>query len=1249
MGLFDRITKIFAEDPAAARLWAIYSPTQAEYRFSKGSPNDTAKPVQSVLAHHYLNDLVSCGAAAEAGDAYLLPWDTVYALIDDPDHAAGLESLGLPQTSSLKPILRSEGTLDDESFTVAIDGWFDGERSIGAVVLHGPIARVATTEAMLDAETFQLLKTVRSLLAEERCTPALNRQHWGRIRAAATKAGARLDEFLTRTIVLTPDKLSIQLIETAVAETGVVEVQPWFRDAPDCWLSEFDRHNAVPDLYRMLDGGQMVEVVVTPKVQSVLRAIKKMPGRRAAGSLAEKFLSNPFATLGEDASSVIDEKQFEQARDEAGLVFQRFTAYSRLSEKMEVMEAGVLIDTLSESNSSSHRELFQTPDDLQAFVVRVETKLKAGLELCEWRGYRVQMLGETPAELDALKAIYETWTAPRITIHSAEVFDLKRYSERVMGIGVQPAIVSPHIPKPESDPWFPGTDPGNATVVVDIKSDTGPTVQIAVDKKVFVTLKAATEKAIVAGEKFVNVPGIANGVSVKGATAILEELEGRFGQGDGNGGTKGTGGTGKPKLERLELLIRTNVGSTEYLERREAALDFDPNTQPQLPSSLRPEVALKDHQRTGVAWMQHLLTKSPRYCRGAVLADDMGLGKTVQLLTVIARAIEDNPNIEPVLVVAPVSLLENWREEAEKFFQSGALRLLTLYGDALGAMRARTSEIEDDLIRQGFTKFLRDGWLGDAKVVLTTYETLRDLEFSLASVRWSLMICDEAQKIKNPAAMVTRAAKKQNVAFKIACTGTPVENSLADLWCLFDYVQPGLLGALNEFGSKYRRPIECETDEQKERIEELRGIIDPQVLRRLKADVAKDLPSKVIVESARSLPMSKYQRELYSRAIEQYRLRKTPGTESPFANQLGLLHFLRKVCTDPREHGRNFSEEPLSGARERSPKLDWLLTTLADVKRRNQKAIVFCEFRDMQLMLAHYIEEVFSVRPDIINGDTSASASSADSRQKRLKEFQKHAGFGVIVLSPIAVGFGVNIQEANHVIHFTRTWNPAKEDQATDRAYRIGQTRDVFVYYPVVTADEFTTFDVKLNELLEYKRTLSGDMLNGTGDVGPGDFESVVETGGGSFEQRLHIDDADQLTPIYFEAMVAVLWKKRGFKYVELTPSSGDGGVDVVAKTSGVGELVQVKSSRAEDASLGWDAVKELVGGERLYRARFPGVRFGKVAITNRSFNGTAKMQAEVNNVRLVERAELADLLNQHRVVMSEVDRFAESPTQVNA
>ena len=149
--------------------------------------------------------------------------------------------------------------------------------------------------------------------------------------------------------------------------------------------------------------------------------------------------------------------------------------------------------------------------------------------------------------------------------------------------------------------------------------------------------------------------------------------------------------------------------------------------------------------------------------------------------------------------------------------------------------------------------------------MLTTYETLRDLEFSLARQKWSVMVCDEAQKIKTPNAMVSRAAKKQNARFKIACTGTPVENALTDLWCLFDFIQPGLLGSLKHFGERYRRPIEAETDEEKARVEELRKRIAPQTLRRTKAEVAKDLPRKIVESGCRSLLISERQRAYYGR------------------------------------------------------------------------------------------------------------------------------------------------------------------------------------------------------------------------------------------------------------------------------------------------------------------------------------------------------------------------------------------------
>ncbi len=310
------------------------------------------------------------------------------------------------------------------------------------------------------------------------------------------------------------------------------------------------------------------------------------------------------------------------------------------------------------------------------------------------------------------------------------------------------------------------------------------------------------------------------------------------------------------------------------------------------------------HQRDGLAWMQHLFSLQTDYqVRGAVLADDMGLGKTFQLLALMAYLIEKEPSIEPMLVVAPVSLLENWAEEARKFFREGSLPLLTAYGDALAPLRVPRAQVEQRLqTDDGLVKFLRPNWVGDAKVVLTTYETLRDLEFSFAAQKWSLMVCDEAQRIKNPAAMVTRAAKKQNVAFKIACTGTPVENTLADMWCLFDFVQPGLLGALNDFGQRYRKPIEAKTDEEKARVEELRTRIAPQILRRMKADVATELPKKIVVEDCRKLSLSSTQRNLYAKAIDSFKKRGNPDHPTPFKNHLGLLHYLRLVCTDPRPH-----------------------------------------------------------------------------------------------------------------------------------------------------------------------------------------------------------------------------------------------------------------------------------------------------------------------------------------------------------
>jgi SNF2 family DNA or RNA helicase len=377
---------------------------------------------------------------------------------------------------------------------------------------------------------------------------------------------------------------------------------------------------------------------------------------------------------------------------------------------------------------------------------------------------------------------------------------------------------------------------------------------------------------------------------------------------------------------------------------------------------------------------------------------------------------------------------------------------------------------------------------------LTTYETLRDLEFTLAAQDWSMMVCDEAQKIKNPSAMVTRAAKKQKVRFRIACTGTPVENTLLDLWCLFDFIQPGLLGALNSFQRIYKQPIEAKTETQKTRVAELRQLIAPQTLRRTKVEVAKDsLPQKLEDNGCRSLPMSSHQQSLYWAALS--RLKRDRETNPSAALQ--TLHAIRRTCSDPYwEQPEVALRMPLTALLVESPKLGWLVKQLerlqvASDPMRGEKVIIFCEFRDLQVLLQKVLKERFRIDVFVVNGDTSASMEVENSRQKLIDRFQRAPGFNVIVLSPLAVGFGVNIQAANHVIHFTRTWNPAKEDQATDRAYRIGQDRDVTLYYPSVIGQGFESFDTVLHRLLEWKRGLAQDMLNGSGELSTADFAEL--------------------------------------------------------------------------------------------------------------------------------------------------------------
>ncbi len=653
-----------------------------------------------------------------------------------------------------------------------------------------------------------------------------------------------------------------------------------------------------------------------------------------------------------------------------------------------------------------------------------------------------------------------------------------------------------------------------------------------------------------------------------------------------------------------------------------------------LPEDLR--ATLRPYQQQGVDWLRFL----QRAGLGGILADDMGLGKTLQLLTLLAGVFARAPASPPALVVAPVTLLDNWTREISRFFRPGTFRVLTLYGQGLKDLRARPDEIDQPLRQLGLTRFLRPGWRADCQLVLTTYETLRDYEFSLARELWSVLICDEAQKIKSPAALVTQAAKAMNARFKIASTGTPVENSLTDLWCLFDFVQPGLLGALNEFGRKYKRPIEAKTVREEQALEELNKLFAPQVLRRTKSEVAS-LPAKIEDKNCRELRLSPLQRRLYAAALSAHR-QKIEACDKQKVGQamLGMLQHLRLLCAHPVWLGQTVdTTQPMSQALVDSPKLSWLMGALEGIRRKGEKVIIFTELREIQRVVQHYIGEQFGQRPVVINGSSETRPEKDQSRQRLIDQFQAQEGFGVIILSTQAVGFGLNIQKANHVIHYTRCWNPAKEDQATDRVYRIGQAKEVTVYYPTVRAEDYVTFEERLGELLTSKRDLAAKTwLNGAEDIDLNQLAELKADGSG-LEFLAKILGEEEIRTIQgyeLESLCALLWGKQGFHTYQ-TPLSGDGGVDVVGLRGHDGVLIQCKASSNQCQALGWGAIKDVSAGAKAYMAKHEAVRFTRIAVTNQRFNKSAKIQAALLGVRLIERQDLLALLDAHPVTVGEL------------
>lgn len=459
--------------------------------------------------------------------------------------------------------------------------------------------------------------------------------------------------------------------------------------------------------------------------------------------------------------------------------------------------------------------------------------------------------------------------------------------------------------------------------------------------------------------------------------------------------------------------------------------------------------SLKDHQKEGVAWLQHLYKSK---ASGCLMADDMGLGKTLQILYFIDWHSRKYANHKPYLIVAPISLLENWKNEYERFFMQPRMKINML-----------TSK---DVTRK-FNKSIVDK-MQKMDIILTNYESLRISQLNFCAVDFDVVALDEAQKIKSPGTLVTNAAKALKCNFKIAMTGTPVENSLLDLWCIMDFCVPGLLGNAKAFAAQYQNPLKKEDTDIVALGNEVHNKLGVYFMRRLKKDAAKDLPQKI--ELKEKVPMPPVQKATYTSVVNDY----TSGIQP---NMIVTIMHLREVSEHPYLYNSTLLCHETDEIVDTSARLQATIKFLDEIKKKEEKVIIFVERKETQKMLQKLCLKKYGIITKIINGDTPSivkrNMPNKQSRQSSIDEFQAVDGFNVIIMSPVAAGMGLNVTAANHVIHYSRHWNPAKENQATDRAYRIGQTKDVFVYYPMAVRPDIKSFDETLDDLLSRKTSLA--------------------------------------------------------------------------------------------------------------------------------------------------------------------------------
>ena len=485
------------------------------------------------------------------------------------------------------------------------------------------------------------------------------------------------------------------------------------------------------------------------------------------------------------------------------------------------------------------------------------------------------------------------------------------------------------------------------------------------------------------------------------------------------------------KMTRMQLLQAAMAGQLDeydfdYDEAFANILkDFTKPIEVEPPKELKGE--LRPYQRTGLKWLWTNVSKG----FGCCMADDMGLGKTIQVISLILKLKEEDKLKKPVLVVCPTTLMGNWMKELQMFAPS--LKAVTYHG----------------LDRKLDT---------NVDVILTTYAIMRiDVE-ELKKNSWGMIIVDEAQNIKNPDTAQTLAIKILKSDVKVAMTGTPVENRLTELWSIFDYINSGYLGTLKEFQKSYAIPIE--RFKETSRASKLKLSVSPFVLRRLKTDknVISDLPEKMVLNDYCYL--TKNQAILDEKTLNEM-MEKISGFTgvNRRGNIFKLITALKQICNHPYQFLKSGDMN-----KESSGKTEQCIQLLQSILENGEKSLIFTQYKEMGDILTHIIEEECNTTPLFFHGSLNVNQ-----REEMINKFQTDKDTKIMILSLKAGGTGLNLTSATNVIHYDLWWNPAVEDQATDRTYRIGQDKNVMVHRLITLG----TFEEKIDEMLKSKKELA--------------------------------------------------------------------------------------------------------------------------------------------------------------------------------